>query len=88
MRGIERGRERIPNKLLTISAEPDVGLKLMNCEIMTLAKIKNQMLNRLSHPGTPKMTYIKKTYSLFSRMVPKVMKEALPLPKLNPKQRL
>ena len=31
----ERGRERIPSRLHTISAEPDVGLDLTNCEIMT-----------------------------------------------------
>ena len=34
-RGRERGRERIPSRLPTVSAEPDVGLKLMNCEIVT-----------------------------------------------------
>ena len=27
-------RERIPNRLHTVSTEPDAGLKLMNCEIM------------------------------------------------------
>ena len=31
----ERGRERIPRRLCTVIAEPDVGLKLTNCEIMT-----------------------------------------------------
>ena len=31
----ERGRERIPSRFSTISAEPDVGLKLTNHEIMT-----------------------------------------------------
>ena len=31
----EKGRERIPSRLRTVSAEPDVGLKHMNCEIMT-----------------------------------------------------
>ena len=34
-RGRERGRERIPSRLCTISEEPDVGLELPNCEIMT-----------------------------------------------------
>ena len=34
-RGRERGRERIPSKLHAVSAEPDVGLDLTNCEIMT-----------------------------------------------------
>ena len=40
-RGRERGRKRIPSRLHTISAEPNVGLDLMNCEIMTRAKIKS-----------------------------------------------
>ena len=31
----ERERERIPSRLCTVSAEPDVRLKLMNHEIMT-----------------------------------------------------
>ena len=34
-RGREKGRERISSTLLTASADPDVGLKLMNHEIMT-----------------------------------------------------
>ena len=33
--GAERDRERIPSGLCTIGAEPDVGLQLMNREIMT-----------------------------------------------------
>ena len=31
----ERGRERIPSRLYTVSVEPDAGLELTNCEIMT-----------------------------------------------------
>ena len=31
----ERGRERIPSRLYTVSAEPDVGLDPMNCQITT-----------------------------------------------------
>ena len=31
----ERGRERIPSRLLTFSAEPDSGLDPTNREIMT-----------------------------------------------------
>ena len=31
----ERGRQRIPSSLHAVSAEPDVGLELMNLEIMT-----------------------------------------------------
>ena len=34
-RSRERGRERIPSRLLTVSAEPDVGFKPTNHEIMT-----------------------------------------------------
>ena len=30
-----RERERIPSRLRTVSIEPDSGLDLMNCEIMT-----------------------------------------------------
>ena len=33
--GTEMERERIPIRFLTVSAEPDEELKLMNCEIMT-----------------------------------------------------
>ena len=31
----ERERERIPSRLCTISTEPNTGLDLINCEIMT-----------------------------------------------------
>ena len=31
----KRGRDRIPSRLHTVSAKPDMGLKLMNREIMT-----------------------------------------------------
>ena len=48
--GRDRERGRIPS-----SAESDVGLDL-NGEIMTWAKIKSQVLNRLNHPGVPKNT--------------------------------
>ena len=33
--GREGGRERIPSRLHIDRAEPDSGLELMNCEIMT-----------------------------------------------------
>ena len=33
--GRERRRERIPSRLHTASTEPDTGLELPNCEIMT-----------------------------------------------------
>ena len=33
--GAERGRERIQSRLHAVSSEPNVGLDLTNCEIMT-----------------------------------------------------
>ena len=43
-----KGREGIPN-----SVEPDSGLELTNCEIITWAQIESGMPNRLSHLGAP-----------------------------------
>ena len=34
-RGREKGKERIPSRLHTVSSERDTGLDLTNCEIMT-----------------------------------------------------
>ena len=34
-KGRGRGRGRIPGRFCTVSAEPDAGLDLTNCEIMT-----------------------------------------------------
>ena len=34
-RGREKREKRIPSSLQAVSAEPDVGLELTNCEIMT-----------------------------------------------------
>ena len=31
----ERETERTPSRLRAVSTQPDVGLELMNCEIMT-----------------------------------------------------
>ena len=36
----ESDRERIPSRLHNVSREPNVGLELMNQEIMTWAEIK------------------------------------------------
>ena len=33
--GREKGRERIPSSLCTVSTEPDAGLNLRNCEVTT-----------------------------------------------------
>ena len=35
------------------SVEPNTGLDLTNCEIMTSVEIKSWTLNQLSHPGAP-----------------------------------
>ena len=34
-RGRERGKERLPSRLCTVSAEPDAGLELTNHEIVS-----------------------------------------------------
>ena len=52
-RGTERGRDRIPSLLCIVSIEPDLGLELMNHEIMTWAKRKSLTPNWQSHPGAP-----------------------------------
>ena len=49
----ERERERLPSRLHTASTEPDMGLQLINHEVMTWAKTKSQMLNQLNHPSAP-----------------------------------
>ena len=66
-RGTEGQREgdRIPSRLHTVSAEPDVGLKLTKHEIMIWAETKSQNLNWLSHPGTSEFVYILKSRSSF-----------------------
>ena len=43
--GVEREGERIPSKLHAVITEPDVGLYLKNCEIITSAEIKSWTLN-------------------------------------------
>ena len=37
----ERKRARIPSRLHAVSMEPDVGLELMNHEIMTGTKVRH-----------------------------------------------
>ena len=51
----DRGRERIPSRLRTVSAEPNAGLRPTNPELMTRARVKGGTLNRLSHPGAPSL---------------------------------
>ena len=43
-RETERERERISSRLQAVSTEPDAGLELLNCEIMTWAEIMSLML--------------------------------------------
>ena len=49
----ERDRERIPSRLCAVSTEPDMGLSLMNFEIMNWAETKSPTLSRWNHPGSP-----------------------------------
>ena len=49
----ERETEVIPSSLCSISTEPNTALKTMNCEIMTWAETKNQMLNQPRPPRSP-----------------------------------
>ena len=41
----EKEREKTPSRFHTVSVEPDVGLELMNHEIVTRAKTKRWTLN-------------------------------------------
>ena len=51
--GAEKETEKISSRLCTVSAEPSMGLEPTNHEIMSWAKTKSQILNRLSHSGAP-----------------------------------
>ena len=42
MSGTGAKTEKIPSRLHAVSTEPHMGLDVMNCEIMTGAKIKSQ----------------------------------------------
>ena len=44
-----------------------MGLDLTNYEIMTWADIKSQMLNQLSHPGTPEHSILSEIHSKIKR---------------------
>ena len=44
-RETERDRERIEAGSTLVSVEPNAGLELMNCDIMTRAETKSRMLN-------------------------------------------
>ena len=51
----EREGERIPSRLCTASTEPDVGLELMNHEVMTRAKVRSWMLKPAEPSRCPKL---------------------------------
>ena len=55
----EGQRERIPRRLCTVRANPDVGFELTNSEIMTWAKIKSWTFNPLSYPDAPDTNSLK-----------------------------
>ena len=57
--GQRERRQRITIRLHADRAEPNVGLKLTNREIMTSAEIKSRMLNQLSHPDAPGICILK-----------------------------
>ena len=46
-----------------VPMEPDVGLKLTNCKIMTWAQTKSWMLNWLSYPGAPWVCFAMTSHS-------------------------
>ena len=54
----ERGKERIPSGPRVVFTEPDVGLELTNCEIMTRAEIKSQ-ISTTGPPRRPKKPFLK-----------------------------
>ena len=60
----EGERENPKQALCAASAEPNMGFNPQSHEIMTWAKTKSQMLNRLSHPGAPlKHYFLPETHS-------------------------
>ena len=54
-----RGRERKkPKQVLRCQCRARQGIKLMNHEIMTWAKIESRMFNWLSHPDAPGLHFL------------------------------
>ena len=58
-RGRERGKERESQADPSLNAEPHVGLRTTNREIMTWAETKSQTPNWLHHPGVPGILDVK-----------------------------
>ena len=59
--GVEREGDtesKADARLWSVSTVPDAGLKLTNRKIMTWS----WMLKQLSHPGAPKVDFLKRTY--------------------------
>ena len=56
--GQRERRERISNRLHAVSTELNVGLDLMNREIVTWDETKSLTLNRLSHLGAQALAEI------------------------------
>ena len=61
----EKEREKISSRLRAVSTVHRVGLKPTNCEIMTWAKTKSQLLNWLNHPGAPHLRFLKDVLHCF-----------------------
>ena len=61
-----KGRDRIPSRPCTVSAEPDTGLNLTNTEIVTGAKTKSQTLHGLSPQAAPEFCLENKLYEYYS----------------------
>ena len=47
----QREERESPSRLHKVSTQLDVGIEVMNHEIMTSAEIKSWKLNQLGHPG-------------------------------------
>ena len=72
----QRARMSIPSRLQTVSTEPNTGLQPTNREIMTWVEIKNQLLNWLSHPGTPPLNFVAHGLRAFQLRVLKMAHES------------
>ena len=64
----EREREtdsEAGSRLWVVSKEPNTGVKLINCEIMTWTKVRH---NQLSHPGTLRHKILNKEPSYLKKL--------------------
>ena len=51
----EREIQRIPSRLYAVGTKPEMVLEPTNCEIVTGAKIRSWMRNRLTPPDAPSL---------------------------------